>query len=74
MIRRGKNGDKIKAVIGMLVHDETLPSEYQDHPLKGNFKGCRDCHIEPDWLLMYRQHDEALYLERTGTHADIFGR
>ncbi len=73
MIRRGKDRDKIKVVIGMLVHGETLPPEYRDHPLKGNFKGCRDCHIEPDWLLVYRQNDEALYLERTGTHADIFG-
>ena len=74
MIRRGKDGDKIKVVIGMLVRGEALPLEYRDHPLKGDFKGCRDCHIEPDWLLIYRLNDEALYLERTGTHADIFGK
>ena len=74
MIRRGKDGAKIKALIGMLVRGETLPLEYRDHPLKGSFKGCRDCHIEPDWLMIYRLNDAALYLERTGTHADIFGR
>jgi len=74
MIRRSKDGNKIKAVIEMLLRGEVLPLEYRDHPLKGNFKGCRDCHIEPDLLLVYRLDDVVLYLERTGTHADIFGK
>jgi mRNA interferase YafQ len=72
MVKRGKDGNKLKAVITLLANGATLPSEYKDHPLKGNFKGCRDCHVEPDWLLIYRRDTETLYLERTGTHSDLF--
>jgi len=49
-----------------------LPEAYQDHPLRGNWKGYRDAHIEPDWLLLYRVDGEELQLARTGTHADLF--
>ncbi len=71
-VKRGKDGNKLKAVITLLASGGALPPEYLDHPLKGNFKGCRDCHIEPDWLLIYRRDDDTLYLERTGTHTDLF--
>jgi len=50
------------------VQGKALPLEYRDHPLKGGFKGCRDCNIALDWLLIYRLNDEALYRERTGAH------
>jgi len=50
----------------------TEPEAYQNHPLRGNWKGCRDAHIEPGWLLLYRMDGEELQLARTGTHADLF--
>ncbi|MCA9954449.1 MAG: type II toxin-antitoxin system YafQ family toxin [Anaerolineales bacterium] len=78
MQRRGKNMDKIKAVIRLLANDEALPPALRDHPLSGNFSGFRDCHIEPDWILVYQKTDDQtlelheLRLEATGTHADLF--
>ncbi|WP_411269292.1 type II toxin-antitoxin system YafQ family toxin [Phytopseudomonas dryadis] len=51
-----------------------MPSSYLDHPLKSNWKGFRDAHIEPDWLLIYRVEGDELQLARTGTHADIFNK
>lgn len=72
MIRRGKNPDKIKHVIISLLKSIPLDSKCKDHALTGNFIGFRDCHIEPDWLLIYRIDGDILYLERTGTHSDIF--
>jgi mRNA interferase YafQ len=50
--KRGKNLDKLKTVLDLLIAGEELPAEYKDHPLRGNFAGSRDCHIEPDWLLI----------------------
>jgi mRNA interferase YafQ len=50
----------------------TLPANYKDHPLSGDWKHYRDCHIEPDWLLLYKIDGNDLYLVRTGTHADLF--
>lgn len=72
MIRRGKDPEKIKRVIIALVNEVPLDSSLRDHPLTGNFSGFRDCHIEPDWLLIYRIESGVLYLEKTGTHSDIF--
>jgi mRNA interferase YafQ len=74
MTRRGKNPEKIKAVIVCLANDIPLEPKHKDHPLAGNFEGFRDCHIEPDWLLIYRLEEDTLYLERTGTHNDLFRR
>lgn len=53
---------------------ETLPEKYRDHSLTGNFSGCRECHITPDWLLIYEISQQVLilYLTRTGTHSDLF--
>ena len=71
MKKRGKNVDKLKKIIDMLIDELPLPTECKDHPLIGNFKGFRDCHIEPDWVLIYAIQDNTLILFRTGTHADI---
>ena len=70
--RRGKNLDKLKTVIEMLARGENLPARYRDHVLCGNLKGIRDCHLEPDWILLYEVADEELILIRTGSHADLF--
>ena len=70
--KRGKNLDKIKAVIEHLLTGQPLPQRHQDHPLAGNWIGRRDCHIEPDWILIYRLSEEELRLERTGSHSDLF--
>jgi mRNA interferase YafQ len=64
--------DEIKTVLSLLIEEQPLPAAYSDHPLKGAWKGFRDLHIEPDWLLLYRVADNELQLARTGTHADLF--
>ena len=69
--KRGKYLDKLKSLLSLLIHQTLLPEAYQDHPLWGNWKGCRDAHIEPGWLLLYRVGSEDLHLARTGTHADL---
>ena len=72
MLRRGKDKQKIVAVITSLVNQKSLEPKHRDHALSGNFKGRRDCHIEPDWLLIYKVDGEGIVFERTGTHSDIF--
>ena len=71
--KRGKDIEKLRAIILHLVRSEKLPPENKDHPLKGTLKDCRECHIEPDWLLIYRVEGSELCLVRTGGHADLFG-
>lgn len=71
--RRSKQIDKIKVVIGLLRTGKPLPPKYRDHPLAGNWIGRRDCHVESDWVLIYRILEDELRLERTGTHSDLFG-
>jgi mRNA interferase YafQ len=71
------NEADIKTVITLLMNDEVLPPKYRDHVLTGNFVGFRDCHIQPDWLLIYQKQDSEdgrgiLRLEATGTHSDLF--
>lgn len=70
--KRGKDMLKLRAVIVLLVEGTALPSRYQDHPLAGEWKSFRDCHIEPDWLLIYKIDGDDLRLVRTGTHSDLF--
>ena len=70
--KRGKDLEKLRVLLSLLIQGKPLPSEYQDHLLKGNWKGYRDVHIEPDWLLIYKADDNNLWLARTGTHAEIF--
>ena len=74
-----KRGLKIKLledVIAALAMGETLPEKNKDHALTGNWVGHRECHIQPDWLLVYRIEDDVLVLTlaRTGTHSDLFGK
>jgi len=71
--KRGKDLEKLKTLLSLLIHQAPLPEAYQDHPLRGNWKGYRDAHIEPDWLLFtVRVDGDELQLPRTGTHADLF--
>lgn len=70
--KRHKSLDKLWVVVGMLLTGRKLPERYRDHFLKGNYVGRRECHIEPDWLLVYKVEERSLILERTGTHADLF--
>jgi len=70
--KRGKDFDKLKAVIDVLVAGEELAARYRDHALVGNYRGARDCHIEPDWLLIYEIDEDELILIRTGSHSDLF--
>ena len=70
--KRGRDLVKLKEVIDILVSGEVLPQRYLDHGLSGNWNGWRDCHIQPDWLLLYKLTPDALTLGRTGTHSDLF--
>ena len=72
--RRGKGLAKLRAALDLLIEGEPLPPEYRDHPLRGNFAGSRDCHLEPDWLLIYTLTEGGTHVrfERTGTHSDLF--
>ncbi len=70
--KQQKNISKLTVVIEKLLHQEKLETKYQDHQLSGKFKNHRDCHIEPDWILIYRTTIDELILERTGSHSDLF--
>ena len=72
--RRGKDLRKLQSVMELLMNATPLPSSLQDHPLHGNFVGSRDCHIEPDWILIYTlsERNRHVHFERTGTHSDLF--
>lgn len=70
--KRGKDMEKLKTLIRLLLAEQPLPAHYLDHSLKNNWKGYRDAHIEPDWLLIYCIAGDELRLARTGTHADLF--
>lgn len=72
--KRGYDTGLLKEVVDLLARRKPLPAKYRDHELVGEYKGCRECHISPDWLLVYEVFEEELflYLMRTGTHSDIF--
>jgi len=72
--KQNKDLDKLYEVIGILADGGTLDARYRDHDLSGNYKGTRECHIEPDWLLVYEIRNEVLVLllYRLGTHAELF--
>ena len=71
--KRGKDMEKLKAAILLLMEDVPLDPRFRDHSLKGEWLGYRDLHIEPDWVLLYRVTDAEVLLARTGTHSDLFG-
>ncbi len=75
-IKRGKDISKLQTVVNLLANGEQLPQQYKDHALTGNWINHRECHIENDWLLIYRIVEDMLVLElvETGTHSDLFGR
>lgn len=70
--KRNYNIKLLQAVIDVLRIPETLEEKHKDHNLTGNYIGFKECHILPDWLLIYRYNDEYLELARTGTHSDLF--
>lgn len=70
--KRGKDTRKLTDIVRLLVDEKTLPKKYRNHKLKGEYKGCWECHIEPDWLLIYTKTKDYIALERTGTHTDLF--
>ena len=70
--KRGKDLEKLKAVIRAIAKGEALEERHRDHALSGKWSGSRDCHVEPDWILIYRVDGDRLFLERTGSHSDLF--
>jgi mRNA interferase YafQ len=72
--KRGKNMSKLKTLIELLLSEQPLPARYKDHPLKHNWVGYRDAHVEPDWVLIYAIGLDAVRFERTGTHEELFDK
>ena len=70
--KRHKDLHLIDDLTNLLVKEEPLPAQNKDHPLQGDYKGYRECHIEPDWLLIYKIEGGSIYFVRTGTHSDLF--
>lgn len=62
----------LQDVINRLMQGSPLPEKFRDHALTGDWRGFRECHVQPDWLLIYKYEDNALWLVRTGTHSDLF--
>lgn len=76
MKKRGKDLDKLINVLSLLSSGKSLPVQYRDHQLSGNLHDFRECHIEPDWLLMYQIYEDTLILSAvaTGSHSELFGK
>lgn len=76
MKKRGKDMNKLVNILSLLASGNPLPAQYKDHVLTGNLQDFRECHIEPDWLLLYQIHENPLILSATatGSHADLFGK
>ena len=74
IVKRGYDMRLLEKVIELLANQKPLPEKNRDHQLSGDYAGCRECHITPDWLLIYEVADEdlILYLTRTGSHSDLF--
>jgi mRNA interferase YafQ len=74
MAARGKDMTKLTETLNLLASETRMPAIYKDHPLKGEMRGYRECHIEPDWLLVYQivKNKMTLYASGTGTHSDVF--
>lgn len=72
--KQNRNTEKLFEIIDKLANDEPLEAKYRDHNLTGNYKNCRECHIEPDWILIYEIINEVLVLvlQRIGSHSDLF--
>ena len=72
MMKRGKKAKKLKDIIKLLLQEKPLPQKYREHQLVGNYKGRHECHIEPDWILIYKTLSKEILFERTGSHSDLF--
>jgi len=74
VLKRGLNAQRLWDVVTLLRQQQPLPDQYRDHSLTGDYAGFRECHIQPDWLLVYRVQQDVLILTlaRTGTHSDLF--
>ena len=74
IVKRGYDMRLLEKVIELLANQKPLPEKNRDHQLSGDYAGCRECHITPDWLLIYEVADEELilYLTRAGSHSDLF--
>ena len=70
--KRGKDMEKLKKLLTLLIEEKPLPAAYLDHPLRQNWQGYRDAHLEPDWVLIYKISDGGVHFERTGRHSDVF--
>ena len=71
-IKRGKDLDKLWKIVEQLLNNKPLEKRHRPHPLSGNYATARECHIEPDWLLIWNPEVDQLVLSRTGTHSDLF--
>jgi len=71
-LKRGKDKQKLFGFLEILVEGMDPPERYKDHPLKGDWVNRRDCHLEPDWVLIYQKNKQEIILERTGSHSDLF--
>ena len=72
MRKRGKDLSRLQGIVKQLALGKPLPEKHRDHALVGHWQPARDCHVEPDWILIYTADEETLRLERTGTHSDLF--
>jgi len=71
-VKQGKDLDKLQNIVGLLLSQEPLPARCHPHPLRGDWTGHWDCHVEPDWVLLYKLTGRTLVLVRTGSHAELF--
>ena len=69
---QGKDMEKMREIVSLLLAGDTLPKRYKDHALKGRWRSYRDLHIEPDWILIYKASGNTVILARTGSHAELF--
>lgn len=72
--KRGHDFSKFRRIVEQIARAETLNPQFRDHPLRGTYQGARECHVEPDWLLIYERAETEVILIRTGTHADLFSK
>jgi len=74
IVKRGKDLSKLATTLNLLATGAKMPEKYQEHPLRGDMRGYRECHIEPDWLLIYKIFEDKLIIAAsgTGTHSDLF--
>ncbi len=72
VIKQGKDAQKLIDITTKLINEEKLEEKHKDHKLKGDFKERRECHIEPDWLLVYKTEETEIIFERTGSHSELF--